>query len=101
MKSRNLTVSFLRQMNRIGDVMVGVLTPCPVYRGFEPRSDQTKDYKIGINRCFCNKHTTLRNKIDQRIFTACGYNVYSKDTLNETSACGFHGVHIWRQHNSS
>jgi len=32
-----------------------------VYRGFEPRSDQTKDYKIDI--CyFSAKHTALRRK---------------------------------------
>jgi hypothetical protein len=32
-----------------------------VDRGFEPRSDQTKDYKIGIC-CFSSKHATLRRK---------------------------------------
>ena len=30
--------------NRIGGVMVSVLTSSAVDRGFEPRSDQTKDY---------------------------------------------------------
>ena len=29
--------------------------------GFEPRSEQTKDYKIGIC-CFSAKHTALRSK---------------------------------------
>jgi hypothetical protein len=29
--------------------MVSVLASSAVNRGFEPRSDQTKDYKIGIN----------------------------------------------------
>jgi hypothetical protein len=34
--------------NRIGGVMVSVLTSGVVDRGFEPRSDQTKEYEIGI-----------------------------------------------------
>ena len=46
------------QKNRIGGVMVsGVLTSSVVDRGFEPRSDQTNDYKIGIC-CF----SALRKK---------------------------------------
>jgi hypothetical protein len=32
--------------NRIGDVMVSVLASSAVDRGFEPRSGQTKDYKV-------------------------------------------------------
>jgi hypothetical protein len=36
------------QKHRIGAVMVSVLTSSAVDRGFEPRSGQTKDYKIGI-----------------------------------------------------
>jgi len=32
-----------------------------VYHGFEPRSGQTKDYKIGIC-CFYSKHAALRRK---------------------------------------
>ena len=43
------------QMNCIGCVMVSVLTTRAVDRGFEPRSDQTKDYKIDIC-CFSAKH---------------------------------------------
>jgi hypothetical protein len=34
--------------NRIGGVMVSVLISSAVDRGFEPRSSQTKDYKMGI-----------------------------------------------------
>jgi hypothetical protein len=34
--------------NRIGGVIVSVLASSAVDRGFEPRSDQTKDYKIVI-----------------------------------------------------
>jgi hypothetical protein len=47
--------------NRIGGVMVSVLTSSEVDRGFESRSDQTKDYKIGIC-CFSAKHAALRRK---------------------------------------
>jgi hypothetical protein len=42
-------ISFLFiQQNRIGGVMVSVLTSSVVDRGFEPRSGQTKDYEINI-----------------------------------------------------
>jgi predicted LPLAT superfamily acyltransferase len=41
--------------------MVNVLVSSAVDRGFEPRSGQTKDYKIGIC-CFSTKHTALRRK---------------------------------------
>jgi hypothetical protein len=46
----------------IGGVMVGVLASNAVDRGFEPRSGQTKDYKIGIY-CFSAKYAALRRKI--------------------------------------
>ena len=46
---------------RIGRVMVSVLTSGAVHRGFEPRSSQTKDNKIGIC-CFSAKHAALREK---------------------------------------
>ena len=41
--------------------MVSVLALSAVNRGFEPRSGQTKDYKIGI-RCLSAKHVALRSK---------------------------------------
>jgi hypothetical protein len=41
--------------------MVRVLASSSVDRGFEPRSGQTKDYKIGIC-CFSAKHAALRRK---------------------------------------
>jgi hypothetical protein len=41
--------------------MVSVLASCAVDLGFEPRSGQTKDYKIGIY-CFSTKHAKLRRK---------------------------------------
>ena len=41
--------------------MVNVLALSTVDRGFEPRSSQTKDYKIGIC-CFSAMHEVLRRK---------------------------------------
>jgi hypothetical protein len=42
-------------------VMVLLFNICSGYRGFEPRSGQTKDYNIDI-WCFSAKHATLRRK---------------------------------------
>ena len=52
--------------NGISGVMVSVLTSSTVNRGFEPRSGQTKDYKIGIC-CFSAKHAALRRKSKDRL----------------------------------
>ena len=41
--------------------MVSVLASTVVDRGFEPRSGQTKDHKIGIC-CFSAKHAALMRK---------------------------------------
>jgi hypothetical protein len=41
--------------------MVSVLTSSAVDRGIEPRSSQTRDYKIGIC-CFSAKYAALRRK---------------------------------------
>ena len=48
-------------VNCIGGVMVSVLASSVVDRGFEPRSGQTKDCKIGIS-CFSAKRAVLRRK---------------------------------------
>ena len=48
-------------MNCSGDVMVRVHASSAVDRGFNPRSGQTKDYRIGIC-CFSAKHAALRSK---------------------------------------
>jgi hypothetical protein len=45
----------------ISAVMVSILASIAIDRGFEPRSGQTKDYKIGIC-CFSAKHAALRRK---------------------------------------
>ena len=41
--------------------MISMLSSGVVDRGFEPRSGQTKDYKIGIC-CFSDKYAALRRK---------------------------------------
>jgi hypothetical protein len=41
--------------------MVSVLASSAVGRGFELRSEQAKDYNIGIC-CFSSKHAALRRK---------------------------------------
>jgi hypothetical protein len=41
--------------------MVGVLASSAVDCRFEPRSDQTKDFKIGMC-CFSTKHASFRAK---------------------------------------
>ena len=43
-------------------MMVSVLATSVVDRGFEPRSGQTKDYKIGTC-CFSATHAALRRNI--------------------------------------
>ena len=46
-------------VNHINGVMVSVLASSAIDRVFEPRSGQTKHYKIGIC-CFYAKHTVLK-----------------------------------------
>ena len=48
-------------MSRIGGVMVSVLSPSAVDRGFQPLWSQTNDYEIDIC-CLSAKHTTLRRR---------------------------------------
>ena len=47
--------------NRIGSVMVRLLAPSAIDCGYEPRSGQTKEYKIGIC-CFSAKNAALKRK---------------------------------------
>ena len=69
--------------NRIGGVMVNVLASSAVDRGFEPRSGQTKDYKIGIC-CFSAKHTALRRKSKDWL----GWNQNNMSEWSDMSTCG-------------
>ena len=48
--SASVSKFFIFALNCIGSVIASVLTSCVVDREFEPKSDQTKDYEIGI--CF-------------------------------------------------
>jgi hypothetical protein len=49
---RNMSIMSKKStLNRFGGVMVSLLASSAVDSGFEPRSGQTKDYKIGIG-CF-------------------------------------------------
>ena len=41
--------------------MARLLAHCTIDRGYEPRSDQTKDYETGIC-CFIVTHTASRSK---------------------------------------
>ena len=50
------------QLNRIGNVVVNMITSSTVYHRIDPRSGQSKDYDIGIC-CNSVKHTALRSKI--------------------------------------
>ena len=63
--------------------MVSVLTSSMVDHGFEPRSGQTKDYKIGIC-CFSAKHAALRRK--SKDWLAQNQNNVSK--WSDMSTCG-------------
>ena len=45
----------MRNINRIGGVMISVLASSAVDRGFEPPWGQTKDYKIGMC-CFSARY---------------------------------------------
>ena len=56
-----LLPQFSLQVNSTGGIMGGVLASSVVDHGFEPRSGQTKDYKIGIC-CLFAKHAALRRK---------------------------------------
>jgi hypothetical protein len=45
----------------MGSVMVSLLASSAVNHGFDPRSVQTKDYKIG-SCCFSTKQVALKRK---------------------------------------
>jgi len=55
-----------------------------VDRGFEPRSGQTKDYKIGIC-CFSTKHAALRRKSKDGL-------ARNQDNVSEWSNMSTHGL---------
>jgi hypothetical protein len=73
----------INQKHRIGGVMDSVLASSVVDRGFEPRSGQTKDYKLGIC-CFSAKHAALRRK--RKYWLARNQNHVSE--WSDISTCG-------------
>ena len=50
-------------MKRIGGVMVSLLASSVVDRGFESRSGQTNDYKIGIWFFFLRQARSIKEKL--------------------------------------
>ena len=70
--------------NHIGGVMVSVLASSAVDRGFEPRSGQTKDYKICIC-CFSAKHAALRRKSQDWL-------AWNQNNMSEWSAMSTRGL---------
>ena len=54
-----LVIIYKNKTNRIGGVMVSLIASSAVDRGFEPRSVESKDFKISIC-CFSAKHAALR-----------------------------------------
>ena len=60
-----LVLLLQENLERIGGVMVSVLDSSAINRGFELRSGQTKEYKIGIC-CFSAKHTSLKSTSKDR-----------------------------------
>jgi hypothetical protein len=66
--SINFTIIFQKflTLNHICIAMASVFLLNVVDRGFESRSDQTKDNKIGIC-CFSAKHAALRSILDEDV----------------------------------
>ena len=60
--------------------MVSVLASSAIDRGFEPRSGQTKEYKIGIC-CFSAKHAASRRK-----------SARNQNNVSEWSDMSIHGL---------
>ena len=63
-------------------MMVSVLATSAVDRGFEPRSGQTKDYKIGIC-CFSATHAALRRNIKYWL-------AWNQDNVSEWGVISIH-----------
>ena len=58
-------IGFYNNTNHIVGIMISVLSSSAIDRGFEPRSGQTKYYKIGIY-CFSARYAALRSKSKDR-----------------------------------
>ena len=79
--------------NLIDGVVVNVFDSSAVDRGFESRSGQTKDYKIGI--CFFSaKHAALRRKCGAtRLLADCCFSILALYKSN--SACWSRTKRTW------
>ena len=66
--------------------MVSVLSSSAVDRGFEPRSGQTKHYKIGMC-CFSAKHTVLGRKSNDWL-------AWNQDNVSEWGDISINGLLI-------
>ena len=64
----------------MGSVLASNVVDC----GFEPRSDKTKDYKIGVC-CFSYKHAALRSKSKDWL-------AQNQDNVSEWSNMSVHGL---------
>ena len=51
-----MTILYRKEWNRIGGIMFSVFISSAVDCDFEPRSDQTKEYRFGIG-CLFAKYT--------------------------------------------
>ena len=80
-----LNDSNFKSSNRIGVEMVNVIATSGVDYGFEPRSSQTKDYKICIC-CFSAEHAALRRKSKDWLDSESGYSEsgYSESGYSES-----------------
>ena len=70
--------------NRIVGVMVSVLALSAVDRGFELRSGESKDYKIGIS-CFSAEHAALKRKSKEWL-------ALNQDNVSEWGDMSIHGL---------
>jgi hypothetical protein len=77
-------MSVQSHINRMGGVMISMLVSSVVDRGFEPRSGQTKDYKICI-WCFSAKYTALWRKSNDWL-------AWNHDNVTEWVDMSIHGL---------
>ena len=83
-KNRNFISIYVRVhictvIKRIVGVMVSVLASRAIECEFEPRSDQSKDYKISVC-CLSVKHTALRKKSKDWL-------VQNQDKMSKETTC--------------
>jgi hypothetical protein len=76
------------KIDRIGGVMISVVTSSAGDRGFEPRSDQTKDYKISTY-CFWREQVNVQWEDDEIRFVLDQHaqlDLYSASSPTQQSA---------------